>query len=353
MTFGDADHCCGRRSCGNRVLNVFCNHRPIKAAGAQVCVTSGETSPITRRREPNCSRQVARVSGAVQFMFSAKRQCHFLAAIMLTIGMTTLAGCATRPPADDPDAVAAYEEANDPLEPFNRYMFEINYALDETLGKALAGWYYVALPDFAQDGVHNAILNLRSPVVLINDLLQGETDRAGETAGRFLINTTLGLGGLIDVAEEMGLEYHDEDFGQTLAVAGVEEGPYLMLPLLGPSNARDATGRVLDLLFDPLTYLTFGTNLAYVTEISTARGVAGPLDLRARNLETLDEIRKGSLDYYATIRSLYRQDRADEIRNGAPPPNGFDLESDETSDILSPNSMQNLKASIVEMSVAN
>ncbi|MGH6933504.1 MAG: MlaA family lipoprotein [Dongiaceae bacterium] len=277
---------------------------------------------------------------------------HRLAAILGVPWMCLLAGCATPPPADDPDAVAAFEEANDPLEPFNRYMFEINYAFDETLGKAFAGWYYVALPEFARDGVRNAMRNLGTPVVLINDLFQGETERAGVTAGRFLVNSTLGLGGLIDVAAHMGLEYHDEDFGQTLAVAGVAEGPYLMLPLIGPSNPRDAAGGIVDMLFDPLTYLTFGTNLKYVTEISAARGVLGPIDLRARNLQTLDEIRKGSLDYYATIRSLYRQHRADEIRNGAAPPNGFELETEETSEILSPKSRQYLKASVVALPVA-
>jgi phospholipid-binding lipoprotein MlaA len=260
-------------------------------------------------------------------MVPAIRTCHRLAAFLGLALCAGLTGCATPPPADDPDAVAAFEEANDPLEPFNRYMFELNYAFDETLGKAFAGWYYVALPDFAQDGVRNAVRNLRTPVVLVNDLLQGETERAGVTFGRFLVNSTIGLGGLIDVAEHMGLEYHDEDFGQTLAVAGVGEGPYLVLPLMGPSNPRDAAGRVVDLFFDPLTYLTFGTNVSYATEISTTRGILAPIDLRARNLKTLDEIRKGSLDYYATIRSLYRQYRADQVVNGEATSEGFSRRS--------------------------
>jgi phospholipid-binding lipoprotein MlaA len=251
--------------------------------------------------------------------------------VAAVLGLGLLAGCAT-PPSDDPDALAAFEEANDPLEPMNRYFFELNYAADELLFKPLAGWYYVALPNFAQDGVRNALRNLRSPIVLANDLFQGETERAGVTVGRFLVNSTLGLAGLFDVASAMGLEYHDEDFGQTMAVHGVGEGPYLVLPLLGPSNPRDASGRVVDMLFDPLTYIgIFGG----VDNIGLGAAVLEGVDTRARNLKTLDEIRKGSLDYYATLRSLYRQRRNDEINNGEAPPEGigpsFDVE-DETSE---------------------
>jgi phospholipid-binding lipoprotein MlaA len=127
--------------------------------------------------------------------------------------------------ADDPEALAAYKEANDPLEPMNRYFFDLNYAADELLFKPLAGWYYVALPNFAQDGVRNALRNVRSPVVLANDLFQGETDRAGVTSSASMVNSTMGIGGLFDIASRMGLDYHDEDFGQTLAVAGSARVP--------------------------------------------------------------------------------------------------------------------------------
>jgi phospholipid-binding lipoprotein MlaA len=254
------------------------------------------------------------------------------------LSVAALAGCAT-PPSDDPDALAAFKEANDPLEPMNRYFFELNYAADELLFKPLAGWYYVALPDFAQDGVRNALRNLRSPVVLANDLIQGETERAGITVGRFLVNSTLGLGGLFDIASRMGLEYHDEDFGQTLAVHGVGEGPYLVLPLFGPSNPRDAVGKVVDMAFDPLTYL--GYYVSGFDTVGTATSLLDGVDLRARNLKTLDEIRRGSLDYYATLRSLYRQRRVDEINNGETPPAvldpGFDAApADETSELAAP-----------------
>jgi len=233
------------------------------------------------------------------------------------LGLALLAGCAT-PPSNDPEALEAYKEANDPLEPMNRYFFELNFAADELLFKPLAGWYYVALPNFAQDGVRNVLRNVHSPVVLANDLFQGETDRAGVTVERFLVNSTMGLGGLFDIAARMGLDYHDEDFGQTLAVAGVGEGPYLMLPLLGPSNPRDAAGMAVDMLFDPLTYI----GMFAVSNVDLGASVLQGVDTRARNLKTLDEIRKGSLDYYATIRSLYRQHRNDEISNGRTPADG-------------------------------
>lgn len=224
------------------------------------------------------------------------------------------AGCATKP--TDPDLAAAYESANDPIEPVNRYIFEVNYAVDELFLKPVAGWYYTALPNPVQDGVRNVLRNLSSPVILANDLFQGNANRAQTTAARFLINSMLGLLGLIDVATELGLVYHDEDFGQTLAVAGVDEGPYLVLPLLGPSNPRDLTGRVVDFFLDPFGYIVPGDTFGY-----TRRGLYA-VDTRARNLDTVEEIRAGAIDYYATIRSLYRQYRNAEIRNGAPAAGG-------------------------------
>lgn len=245
------------------------------------------------------------------------------------VAVLTAGGCATVPE-NDPEALAAFEETNDPLEPMNRYFFEVNYALDELFLKPIAGWYYIALPNPAQDGVRNFLRNLSSPVILANDLFQGETDRAGTTLIRFLVNSTIGIVGLIDVAGEMGYPYHDEDFGQTLAVHGTDEGPYLVLPLFGPSNPRDVTGRVVDMFLDPLTYITYGNdNLA---ELMYVRAGLWAVDTRARNLKTFDEIRAGSLDYYATIRSLYRQRRDDAIRNGEDPDAALSLLGDQPAE---------------------
>lgn len=239
----------------------------------------------------------------------------FRAALMVAVAGACLlaAGCATKPDPTDEAAVQAYNEANDTLEPMNRYFFEVNQFLDEILLKPFAGWYHLAMPDPAEDGVRNFLRNLKSPVYLANDLFQGEWDRAGTTAARFVINSTIGIGGIIDVASMMDLKYHEEDFGQTLAVHGAGEGPYLHLPILGPSNPRDATGRLVDYALDPLTWVGYVYDVSY---INTARAGLDAIDTRARNLEAIDELKKGSVDFYATVRSLYRQRRNDLIKNG-------------------------------------
>jgi phospholipid-binding lipoprotein MlaA len=207
-------------------------------------------------------------------------------------------------------------DENDPFEGANRVFFDVNQALDNVLLRPVAVVYKHVVPDFAQDGVRNFMNNLNSPVIFANDVLQGETDRAGVTLLRFGINSTIGVGGLIDVAKHFDIPYHDEDFGQTLGTWGVGEGPYLYFLVMGPSNARDITGFVVDRGLDPVNYVNWGNDdLEYVP---VARTVLNVIDIRARNIETLDEIERSSVDYYASIRSLYRQSRADAIRNGAP-----------------------------------
>ena len=217
------------------------------------------------------------------------------------------------------------QDANDPFEGGNRVMFDINQVLDEVLLRPVAVVYRAVLPDFAQDGVRNFMNNLNSPVIFANDVLQGEGDRAGTTLLRFGINSTIGVGGLFDVAKEFDLPYHDEDFGQTLGTWGAGEGPYFYFLVMGPSNVRDFTGFVVDRGLDPLTYVNWGDDdLEYVP---LGRTVLNVIDLRARNIDTLDEIERSSVDYYASIRSLYRQSRADAIRNGAPSTDLPDFES--------------------------
>jgi phospholipid-binding lipoprotein MlaA len=235
-------------------------------------------------------------------------------------------GAATTPPQQTiTTQQIAEEDQNDPFEGTNRFFFDVNQVLDDILLRPVAVAYRAVLPDFARDGVRNFMNNLNSPVIFTNDLLQGEGDRAGDTLLRFGINSTIGIGGLIDVAKELGYPHHDEDFGQTLAVWGVDEGPYFYFLLMGPSSARDFAGFVVDRGFDPLTYVNWGDDdLEYVP---IARTVLNVIDLRSRNIETLDDIERSSVDYYASIRSLYRQSRADAIRNGAPSQELPDFES--------------------------
>jgi phospholipid-binding lipoprotein MlaA len=224
--------------------------------------------------------------------------------VLLTV--LVLAGCATRP-------MEGPQDINDPLEGFNRGMFRVTLAVDKAVLRPTAIVYRDVVPEPARDGVRNFLNNLNSPAIFANDLLQGNTDRALVTFYRVGINSTFGIGGLIDVADKLGYRRHSEDFGQTLAVYGVGEGAYLFVPLIGPSNPRDLFGWAVDFLFDPLTYVQWGDQWI----LPYARVGLDITDLRARNIETLDELEAMSLDYYASVRSLYRQSRNNEIRNGA------------------------------------
>jgi len=230
----------------------------------------------------------------------------FLSLMAVLLVGSALSACSTT---TNPDSLAQ----NDPYEPTNRQFFEFNQSLDKHVARPAAVFYNHVVPEPARDGIHNMLDNMDEPVTFANDVLQGEKSRALETFGRVLINSTLGIGGLIDMASKMGIPDHSEDFGQTLGVWGVGEGPYFVAPLLGPAPPRDLAGKVVDYGFDPFTYARFD---GYKT-LGYARAGMGVLDLRARNIDTLDQIERTSLDYYATQRSLYRQYRDSEIRNGA------------------------------------
>ncbi len=222
-----------------------------------------------------------------------------------------LGACATRP--TDPEELAHYKEINDPLEPMNRAIFRFNEIADAVVLRPLAIGYRTVLPRGVRGGIRNFLNNLEAPVVLLNDLLQGEGLRARDTMGRFMTNTILGLGGVIDIASDAGIPYHDEDFGQTLAVWGVGSGPYLVLPLYGPSNFRDGFGDGIDALVDPVGIYI---REEYGLEGSAVRYMVDTVDWRAANLELIDDLRRSSIDFYAALRSAYRQQRSNEIRNG-------------------------------------
>ncbi len=240
-----------------------------------------------------------------------------LGAMVLAVFLILTGGCATAPSPSDAEALAEFNELNDPGEPTNRGIFEVNRGFDAVLLKPVATLYRDFTPQFFQDRINDVLDNLHAPVVLLNDLLQGKVERAVTTFTRFVINSTIGILGLADMATEMGIEGHDEDFGQTLAVWGVPEGPYVMLPLFGPSNPRDAVGLVVDFLTDPFNIWAANTDrdLAIL-----ARAGTRAVDTRAIHMEALDDLEKNSLDFYTTIRSLYRQRRADQINDGKLPP---------------------------------
>ena len=243
---------------------------------------------------------------------------------------------------EDPDTVFGasgteeeYEES-DPLEIPNRFLFAFNRTLDVFILQPAAATYRFFLPELLRDSIRNVLRNLQTPVVLANDIFQGEWERAETTAARFMINTTAGFLGLLDIATAEGYEYHSEDFGQTLGSYGVGEGVYLVLPLFGPSSARDAFGMVVDTFLDPLTYVAKANNVE--TEM-LARPVVNGIDTRSRNIEELEDLRRDSIDFYARIRSLWRQNRRNEIRNGGndgaasqPDMYDFDFKTEQAND---------------------
>ena len=216
------------------------------------------------------------------------------------------AGTTTEKEEDDLDP-------HDPFEPVNRFFFRANLVfLDYMLGP-VTNAYQAVIPDFLEEAVGNALDNVSAPIILANDILQFEPVRAWETTARFLVNSTAGVGGFFDVAEKIGLEEHTEDFGQTLAVWGVGEGPYLVLPLLGPSNPRDAFGKhLVDTFFDP-----FGVWLSDEDLTTLRYGITAlkAVDGYGRVKDDLEKVRITSVDYYGALRSLYRQRRATDIRN--------------------------------------
>jgi len=231
---------------------------------------------------------------------------------LLVLGIS---GCATKPPADDPEAVADYQQTNDPLEPTNRVFYAVNNGLDTVILRPAALAYRYAVPGVVREGVHNVLSNIGSPVRLANDVLEGKPRRAGDTTMRFLINTTAGLLGIFDVATKWGYPAHDSDFGMTLALWGVPEGPFLFLPILGPSDPRDAAGFGADIVLDPFTWIGTGPNRTGWTAFKWSRQGMNAVDSRERVLDAVDQIKKTALDPYATFRSLYRQHRRAQIED--------------------------------------
>ena len=234
------------------------------------------------------------------------------------------AGCATVPSKNDVVGYQEFKRINDPIEPLNRVVFSINEAGDKYVAKPLAQGYRFIIPGFLRRGISNFMGNLEEPLTFVNDILQAQPGRALVSLTRFVINSTAGIGGLLEVGENIGLERHEEDFGQTFAVWGIPTGPYVVLPFFGPSSVRGTFSEVANYFGDPVSIV--------LDQVVNAKGLSlgltglDVIEARYRNLDTLYELRRGSIDFYATVRSSYRQNREAEIRNGK---RSNDLENNE------------------------
>ncbi|MBI1732749.1 MAG: VacJ family lipoprotein [Gammaproteobacteria bacterium] len=233
---------------------------------------------------------------------------HTVSVLMLVGALAILGGCATGPQAKG--------LTSDPLEPANRAFYGLNEGLDRGLVKPIAEVYEKITPAPARTAVTNFFDNLLYLNVILNSFLQGKVDQGFSDAGRFLVNSTLGIGGLFDVAKGMGMPMHNEDFGQTLATWGLREGPYVYLPIKGPNSGRDLPDLVMSTLLNPLTYLS--------------GGILAPIQaLRIINLRAnlLDETRirdEAAVDPYSFTREAYLQRREFLIYDGAPPTTGYE-----------------------------
>jgi phospholipid-binding lipoprotein MlaA len=220
---------------------------------------------------------------------------------LISCGVLALAGCAT----------SGERTRSDPIEPFNRGVYKFNDALDRGVLKPTAKAYVKATPDWFRTGVGNFFMNLKAPGTVVNQLLQGKFREAGQDTARFLLNTTFGLGGVIDVASMNDLPQHDEDFGQTLGKWGVPPGAYLMLPFFGPATARDGPSKIVDTFSEPLYWYDSGNERWFSLALSI-------LDDRARLLP-LDDTLAETYDPYAFIRDAYLQRRQYLVYDGEPP----------------------------------
>ena len=212
------------------------------------------------------------------------------------------------------------QEIKDCFEGLNRATFALNQSLDKAVFKPVAEAYRT-LPSSVRSGTSNALDNLSSLITVPNNILQGQFKTAGINTGRFVVNTTVGILGILDVAEQIGFpKYEKEDYGQTLGVMGVGEGCYLVIPVLGPSTIRDTAGSFMNILGGDPYYnaSTHGNNEFLSDKVYMTTKVISGIDFRAKNLESIDNLEKNSMDFYASVRSLYLQDRQQKIINSNP-----------------------------------
>ncbi|QPK63458.1 VacJ family lipoprotein [Methylomonas sp. LL1] len=249
-----------------------------------------------------------------------KSQASLIWALFFS-GALSVTGCATTEPATSGAGFSAVSASPvDPYEGFNRSMYGFNMGLDKYLLKPVADSYKFITPNFMQSGVTNFFNNLKGINVVLNDILQGKFEQSASDLGRFTTNSTIGLFGLFDVASELGLQQNVEDFGQTLAVWGVGQGAYLVLPILGPTTVRDGGGVILDKAANPGTYVP-GT------------GVLEGISDRANAEGALNFIDEAALDPYVFTRESFLQYRNNLINDGKADADSFDLDVDAEVDV--------------------
>jgi len=239
---------------------------------------------------------------------------HFtITVLFLFVSNSIFAGASdeVKTSSEDFETTMYEDEIYDPLENVNRAIFGFNNVADKVILEPVAKGYK-KLPSPVQSGIGNFINNLKLPLAAFNQLLQGQGGNAVESTGRFLVNSTVGVLGLIDVAEKIGLEQKEEDFGQTLATWGVGDGFYVVLPLFGPSNLRDTTGMIMTMMTDPINAYAVNQGEAWAVPIRTA---ANAIDQRSQIIDEVNALRDNSVDYYAAVRSSYYQNRKAAIMN--------------------------------------
>jgi len=227
--------------------------------------------------------------------------------ILFIIISVTILGCAKAPEKSNLYTTESVKISNsDPLEPINRVVFSFNDIFDRLVLRPIAIVYKGIVPEFVRNRITYSLSNLSMPITAVNNVLQGEFTKAGISASRFLVNSTIGVLGFFDPASGLGLESKNEDFGQTLTVWGIPSGPYLVLPFLGPSNPRDFTGFLSTSLLDPMYQVGGGSTS---TSLRTYRMTTGAVDFRSQNIEVFDDLQNNSVDHYAAVRSFYSQSR--------------------------------------------
>ncbi|MCY0915823.1 MlaA family lipoprotein [Massilia antarctica] len=243
------------------------------------------------------------------------RALDWRASAAALVAIATLSGCATNNP-------------RDPLEPFNRTMFKFNDAIDQAALKPVATGYKKVVPSFVQTGVNNFFGNLADVWTGANNLMQGKGEKGMSDWTRVALNSTFGIGGLFDIASEAGLKKHNEDFGQTLGYWGVPSGPYLMLPLLGPSTVRDTSGLPVDMAANAWSYV----DPTATRNVGTALRV---IDARANVLDASNLMEEAALDRYEFIRDGYLQRRQGQVFDGEASRKALKAASDEPADAKS------------------